>query len=228
LNNTWNLISETNYSLRRDIDNYSATDYRTALHKTFYFFKYLDPQKVFSRYKDYPESPTWEKINYFCKINIEIAIKYLAIQLICIGAIEAIAELTGGNAPMSLLMGDIRRRDQQIKRMEDYLEPIETVMTELDSQLIKLLTEGRAQESSFDMKASPIGAYIYKGLGEHEKDILFKVTQSYFDKKINAVTLLENFPQKIISNIIIAISHISSTRNAKLIELNNQLLQNRS
>jgi hypothetical protein len=48
LNNTWNLISETNYSLRREGDNYTVLDYRVALSKTFLFFKSLDQVNIFN------------------------------------------------------------------------------------------------------------------------------------------------------------------------------------
>lgn len=218
LNNTWNLISETNYSLRRDVDNYTVMDYRIALFKTYMFFKNLDPANVFNRYKNYPTDANWEKLNNACITNVEVGRKYLSIQLVSIGAIEAIAELTGGNTPMSLLMGDVRRRDQKIIRMEDHLGVVESPKKSLNNHLIRLLEEGRAQESSFDMKASPIGAFIYKQLGD-ESEALFGLVQNYFEKKITARQLIENYPKEIISNIILACSKISSTRRDELIKL---------
>lgn len=219
LNNTWNLISETNYSLRRDVDNYTITEYRVALLKTYTFFKYLDPTVVFTRYKNYPSESNWEKLNAASKRNVEIGRKYLSIQLISSATIEAIAELTGGNAPMSLFMGDVRRRDQKIERMEDHLGEVANPKAGLNKYLVALLEDGRAQESSFDMKASPIGAFLYKSLGEEESETLFGLVQSYFDKKISAGVLLDNYPKEVISRIIFSCSKISSTRREELTKL---------
>jgi hypothetical protein len=219
LNNTWNLISETNYSLRRDVDNYTVSDYRLALFKTYMFLKNLDPSTVFTRYKNYPIDSNWESLNSASKANVEIGRKYLVIQLVSIAVIEAIAELTGGNAPMSLLMGEVRRRDQKIVRMEDYLGEIENPKTGLNKHLVRLLEEGRSQESSFDMKASPIGTFIFKSLGEEESETLFGLVQNYFDKKTTARKLIDNYPKEVIRKIILACSKISSTRKDELIKL---------
>jgi hypothetical protein len=219
LNNTWNLISETNYSLRRDVDNYTVSDYRLALLKTYLFLKNLDPSTVFTRYKNYPNDSNWEKLNRASKANVEIGRIYLVIQLVSIAVIEAVAELTGGNAPMSLLMGEVRRRDQKIVRMEDFLGDVPATKSGLNKHLVRLLEEGRSQESSFDMKASPIGTFIYKSLGEEQSETLFGLVQSYFDKKITAHQLIDHYPKEVITKIILACSKISSTRRDKLIKL---------
>ncbi|MDD4975525.1 MAG: hypothetical protein PHY93_14290 [Bacteriovorax sp.] len=219
LNNTWNLISETNYSLRRDADNYTVSDYRLALFKTYLFLKNLDPATVFTKYKNYPNYSNWEKLNTASKANVEIGRKYLAIQLVSIAVIEAIAELTGGNTPMSLLMGEVRRRDQKIVRMEDYLGDIFAPKSGLNKHLVRLLEEGRSQESSFDMKTSPIGTFIYKSLGEEQSETLFGLVQNYFDKKMTARILIGHYPKEVIIKIILACSKISSTRRDELIKL---------
>ena len=223
LNNTWNLISETNYSLRRDIDNYTIVEYRVALFKTYMFFKYLEPSNVFTRYKDYPAEKEWEKLNNGANSNVTIARKYLAIQLVSAATIEAIAELTGGNAPMSLFMGDVRRRDQKLTRMEDHLGEVAKPKSGLNKHLVNLLKDGRAQESSFDMKASPIGAFIYKSLGEEKVEELFSVAENYFDKKFTANVIIENYPKDIIKKIILACAKITSTRRTELHKLADSL-----
>ncbi|MFA6237773.1 MAG: hypothetical protein WC635_10635 [Bacteriovorax sp.] len=219
LNNTWNLISETNYSLRRDVDNYTINDFRVALQKTYLFFKNLNPATVFTNYKDYPAKAAFEKLNAASKENIEIGRRYLAIQLITVAAVESIAEITGGNSPMSLLMGEVRRRDQKIIRMEDYIGTVAKPKNGLNKHLVQLLEEGRSQESSFDMKASPIGAFIYKSLGDEESEKLFGYVLNHFDKKITARELIGHYPKEIIKSIILACSKVSSTRRAELLKL---------
>jgi hypothetical protein len=219
LNNTWNLISETNYSLRREGDNYTILDYRVALLKTYLFFKSLDQVNIFNRYNNYPTPTAWEKLTTGSARNIEIGRKYLSVQLVSIAAIEALAEITGGNIPMCLMLGEVRRRDQKILRMEDFIGPVENPKPDLNKHLIALLEEGRSQESSFDMKASPVGFFIYKNLGENQSEKLFEIVLNYFDKKITPQELLNHYPKDVINKLIFACSKISSTRRERLTAL---------
>ncbi len=224
LKNTWNLISETNYSLRRDVDNYSVTDYRTALYKTYSFFNFLDPENVFSRFENYPSNEKWEKLFEAAHSNILIGRKYLQLQLISFSLIEAIALLTGGNVPMSVLMGDIRRRDQKIKRMEDYLDlnsKAETVSFNKD--VMNIFLEGRSQESSFDMKGSPLSAFVYLALSDKLSEEIFPKTLDFFNGRIQPKIYLKLFPKKMLIDIISACSKISSTRKVRLDSLSSEL-----
>jgi hypothetical protein len=223
LKNTWNLMSETNYSLRRDSDSYTVVAYRDALLKTYLFFSNLDPETVFTRFNDYPSEKNYNELCARTKFNIEIGRKYLAIQLISAAAINAIAECSGGDIPMILLMGEVRRRDQQIMRMEDYLGDVKNPQKGLNVDLLKLLEEGRSQESNFDMKSSLIGAFIYKQLGDQQSEIVFESVQNYFQNKISAMSLLKKYPSEVIRSIILACAEISSTRKNELIKLSNLL-----
>lgn len=223
LNNTWDLISETNYSLRRGGENFTVIDYRDALYKTYSFFEVLDPSLVFCRFKNYPNNERWESLNNGATFNVEIGRRYLAVQLVSVAAIESIVELTGGNIPMSLIMGDIRRRDQKKIRMEDYLgEPIDK-KNNINSNLIALFEEGRSHESSFDMKGSPLSAYIYRSIGDNESEKIFLQAKEYFSGKINAEAMIKAFPRNVILRIIKACAEVSSTRRSRLIHLQNSI-----
>jgi hypothetical protein len=224
LNNTWNLISETNYCLRRDVDNYSVLEYRLAIYKSYLFFKNLDPLTIFTKYNNYPSEDNWALLNKAAKINIEVARKYLTVQLVSIAAIEAIAELTGGNTPMTLLMGEVRRRDQKITRMEDYLGVVANPIQIKDDLLMRLLEDGRSQESSFDMKNSPLGAFICKTTSAEQIEIIFQLVITYFDHTTSARMLIENYPKDVMKKIIIACSMISSTRKNILVKLSESII----
>jgi len=224
LKNTWNLISETNYSLRRDVDNYTVTDYRTALYKTYTFFNFLDPENVFSRFENYPSSEKWGKLFEAANSNILIGRKYLQIQLISISLIESIALLTGGNVPMSVLMGDIRRRDQKIKRMEDFLDLNSKADTiSFDKDVMNIFLEGRSQESSFDMKGSPLSAFVYFTLSDKSSEEIFPKTLDFFNGRIQPKIYLKLFPKKMLVEIINACSNISSSRKDRLSALASEL-----
>jgi hypothetical protein len=120
-------------------------------------------------------------------------------------------------------MGEVRRRDQQIMRMEDYLGEVKNPQIGLNQELLKLLEEGRSHESNFDMKSSIIGAFIYKGIGDQQVEILFESVQNFFQNKISAINLLQKYPPEIIRRIILACAEISSTRRNALLKLSNSL-----
>lgn len=218
LNNTWNLISETNYSLRRGLDNYSVTDYRSALLKTYNFFKSLDPDTVFNNFKNYPPEKKVILLKEMANRNVSIGRDYLKIKLVAIGMIEAISHTTGGNAPMSLFMGDIRRREQKIERMEDYLGAQGEVSKDIDQDVMLILESGRAQESSFDMKGSPLPAFIYKHMGKSKIDELFPHVLEFFHESIDSRSLLKSYPKFILERVFLACAEVSSTRKEKLIK----------
>jgi hypothetical protein len=216
LNNTWNLISETNYSLRRGLDNYSAHDYRLALSKTYSFFKALDPENVFSRYKDYPNEKKWKSINDGAVRNIELGRRYLMVKLVSFGLIEALAMSTGGNGPLSLFMGDIRRRDQKLQRMEDYLGSPGEIKNDVDENLLHLFDSGRSQESSFDMKGSPLSSFIYKAMGEKAIEELFPHLLDFFHGAQDSRSILKLYPKFVLERVVNSCAEISSTRKERL------------
>lgn len=224
LNNTWNLISETNHSLRRGIDNYSVFDYRQALVKTYGFFKALNPESVFSKYKNYPTPKKWQVLNDGAIRNVTIGRKYLEIKIVSFAVVEATAMCTGGNIPLSLFMGDIRRRDQRIVRMEDFLGTAGEVSPDIDQELLHILEHGRSQESSFDMKGSPLAAFVYKTIGDKGVANILPHANEYFHGALDSRSFLKMYPYSVLDRIINSCAEISSTRKDKLHKLLHSLV----
>ena len=79
------------------------------------------------------------------------------------------AGITGGNAPVSLFMGDVQKEDEAEKRLEDYLPDTGTPASiDPNSRLYCLLHSGRAGQSDFDLKNSPLTLFIYTSIGDEK------------------------------------------------------------
>ena len=88
--------------------------------------------------------------------NIETAREYLRIKLVAQAILEALAELTGGDAPLTLFMGDLPHEGARPQRLEDFLPdtPIPG-WVEVETPVYKLLAAGRRGELGFDLKTAP-------------------------------------------------------------------------
>ncbi|HEY3313167.1 MAG TPA: hypothetical protein VGK00_16125 [Anaerolineales bacterium] len=162
LDNTWKLLPETNPDLRQP-DVYSIGTYRLSLERMSAFFTKLDAGTVFSQYRDVPDNEEYARMVRLASKNIQVAILYLGIKTLGISIIEALAQATGGDAPLSLFMGDIPREGLAIKRLEYFLPEVENPgWVDHESILYHLFESGRASETSFDMKNSPLSLFIYK------------------------------------------------------------------
>ena len=120
LDNTWRLLQESNSTLRSG-EIYFIRDYRRALQKTEGFFANLNPDNVFTRYREVPPEKEYKNLQILVNRNIHIAREYLGIKLLAIAIIEALAEITGGDAPVALFMGGIPKEEEDAKRFEDFL-----------------------------------------------------------------------------------------------------------
>ncbi|HTP57502.1 MAG TPA: hypothetical protein VMM82_01210, partial [Spirochaetia bacterium] len=150
LDNTWKLLPETNPSLRT-MGVYSIKSYRVALQKMEGFLCALDPVTIFAQYKGSPPDKEYHDMQRHGARNISTACEYLGIKLLTAAILEALGEISGGDAPVSLFMGDIGAT-RRGSRLEDYL-PEEKPATGLrvDKTLHDLLAFGRASASSFDL-----------------------------------------------------------------------------
>ena len=142
-------------------------DYRIALQKMEHFLAQLPADRVFHAYGDEPSAGVHARRVARTTGNLELAVRYLRAKLYSIALVEAIAEVTGGDVPLDFFMGgtkDSVERDAA-KRIEQFLPHLGSVKS-LDPPLHRLLQEGRASESSFDTRPSPVGAFLHSTIGE--------------------------------------------------------------
>ena len=131
LDNTWDLIPETNLSLRYN-DLYTIRDYRVALQKMSGFFSFLNPSNIYHQYENSPSNEHLSHLEKLARKNVNIAREYLSIKLIAATILDCFATLSGGDCPISLFMGDLPRNGVSSVRLESLLP---TVNTDIRNQL---------------------------------------------------------------------------------------------
>jgi hypothetical protein len=212
---TFKLLPESNVALRKR-GVYTIKDYRLGLQKMQRFLLNLDPTHVFNIYKDTPPPPEYERMVGQTAQNLHTGRKYLQIKLLAMAILEGLAEATGGDAPVSLFMGDLPREGAVIQRMEDYLPDL-PIPPQPDEVLLRLLSEGLS-ELGFDLPYSPTSLFVYKSLSETEQHSLFAIAQELFAGRLSGEAFLEHIPRGVLAPIAAAIAELVFTRREKLLK----------
>lgn len=216
LNGTWLLLPEANPSLRLK-GIYTIRSYRQALQKMAGFLNFLDPDVIFNRYHDTPPLETFTEMVKLAHQNVHTAREYLSIKLLTAVILEALAELSGGDAPMALFMGDIDTADKDYARMEDFLPlPSLSCLEDDNSPIFRLLAYGRGSASSFDMSKSPMSLFIYHHLGMENSQRLLGLAESLFQGRLAPEGFLDQLPTAVIVPIVTACAVMATTRSAEL------------
>jgi hypothetical protein len=212
LDNTWKLLPEVNAELRSG-RIYSICEYRQALQKMEAFFARLEPQNIFHSYKGVPTEKDLQQLTAAAHRNIDIAREYLGVKLLAIAVIEALAEITGGDAPLALFMGDIQVNGELQQRLENYLPIINPLISlKLNPAVHQLLKEGRSGQSLFDLQNAPLALYLYKCLGSAGCEALLSAAREMFAEKRNPTDYLGTIDQSVISAIAHACAQMVPTR----------------
>ncbi len=170
LNNTWKLMPETNPALRFP-GTFTVKEYRVALTKMLGFFRYLKPENIFH----------WapglkldlDGMTARARNNLAIAMGYLEAKLLAVSLLEALALVTGGDAPLSLFMGDIAHGDEEFATIEKFLPPAgRPAWLDVTHPVFHLLAVGRVEESNFDLKNSPLAEFLYVSLEPEAREKL--------------------------------------------------------
>lgn len=219
LDTTWKLLPETNEALRsRDL--YSICDYRKALFQMVTFLNDLDPDRVFHQYKGVPEQALFQKMTHQAHQNVNIAREYLRVKLLAITLLEALAEVTGGDAPLSLFMGHIPASQGKPSRMEDYLpEPAPAPFIDRSSAVYNLLMSERESESIFDLKNVPLSLFLYCSLPPDRFAHLTKVGESMFKGQVSARDFLAAVDRPVLNAAAGACAALAPTRRSALLDL---------
>jgi hypothetical protein len=218
LDNTWKLLPETNAALRLP-DVYSIGTYRQALQKMETFFKNLDVNTVFSQYRGVPSDEDFNKMVHLASNNIRVAGEYLGIKILGITIMEALAKATGGDAPLSLFMGDVPREGVSIKRLEYYLPELEdSPWVDHNSIIYQLLESGRSSDASFDMKNSPLSLFVYKAIPPEQITHDLQRAQDFYAGVLSPVDFLKEIDPTVVHPIARASSIMVYTRRQALLQ----------
>lgn len=211
---TWLLIEESNAPLAA-VGVYTLRDYREALTRMQRFLDGLLASRVFQHYAGVPEPQTFRCLALAAGANIGFASAFLRLKITSIAIIEALALETGGNAPVSMFLGDIRATQGQPERVEDYLPP-GPVAQGLDTQLLLLLEKGRPEDSRNDLTISPLTAYMYRCLGAEGSARARSLAQRMLLGDSSPRQFLAQLPPAMLNGIIDACARIAVSRRQRL------------
>lgn len=215
LDNTWKLLPESNPALHYPAV-YTVRDYRIALQKMEAFLAQLPAERVFHTYADEPKPEVHARRVARTTGNVQLAVRYLRAKLYAIALVEALAELTGGDVPLDYFMGGTKASDKgEQKKIGDFL-PHFGSRRDLHPPLQRLLEEGRASESSFDTKPSPVGAFLHSTVGEDAMTKGVEMAKRWWAGAGDASSFLAAQPRLSVSALARAAANIIQTRRDRL------------
>ena len=218
LSTTWLLIEESNAPLAA-VGSYSMRDYRMALSRMEGFLGTLNPDSVFHQYKGVPADPQFAALCGAARCNLDFAAKYLRIKIVGITVVEALSMATGGDCPVSMMLGDIRSSYGKPDRIEDFLPVPPLDESQLDAQVLDVLERGRATESASDLTVSPLTAWVYRSLGIEGSTAALAHARKLFEGKMSAPDFLQTLDQTMVRALAESCAHIAISRRDALLAL---------
>ncbi len=215
LSATWMLIEESNAPLAL-IGVYSIQDYRQALLRMDVFLDSLDAERIFHGYGRVCPPEVRADLVRAARANLDFAVRYIDAKLGAIAVLEALALESGGDAPISMLLGDIQAAHCRPERVDDFLSMPTVGAPDLDPVMRSLLEEGRPGDVRSDMSASPLTAFLYRYLGEAGMAGCAHRAKQMFAGEISPRTFLDSLPAAPVREILEACARISPTRRARL------------
>eukprot|EP00527_Entomoneis_sp_CCMP2396_P001459 CAMPEP_0198139720 /NCGR_PEP_ID=MMETSP1443-20131203/2971_1 /TAXON_ID=186043 /ORGANISM="Entomoneis sp., Strain CCMP2396" /LENGTH=503 /DNA_ID=CAMNT_0043801923 /DNA_START=31 /DNA_END=1542 /DNA_ORIENTATION=- len=237
LDNAWSLLPESDKGLRRQ-NLYSVQQFQVAIFKLYAFYSFLQPNVIFPQFKNVPDHETIAKREANAAYNLNAGRKYVGARLLSISLLSAAVELTGGDAPMALVVGDmancygmvpsdgkrkvacnIKNSGKRFKRCTGQsLEPLK-----YDPDVLHILKQGRRSETVFDVRQSPVAAYFYEIVGDAELESILSEIKVYPMTKDVAWTLLRRLPRTAVLETLQNLKVSAITRVEKIAEITKKL-----
>lgn len=211
LSGTWNLIPELNQDLRIQ-ENYTTQSYRKAIMGMLGFLDSLQVEQIFHSWKGYPQDSELQGIYKRAHRNLAVGYGYLQAKLVTAAILEAFSLVTGGDAPLSLFMGSTNSKSPE-STLEYFLPDWNN--ENLDDPVYYLLQVGRAQETSFDLKNSPLASYVYTRLGSEGCDELTNSAKQMFKNEMEPQAFIERFDSIVKQELLSALAQFVVTRREK-------------
>jgi hypothetical protein len=216
LDNTWKLLPEMNAALRSS-EVYSVREYRLAIQRMEAFLSKLDPDNVFHSYRGVPSDEEYGKMVVRAHQNIYTARQYLRVKLLGQAVLDALAQVTGGDAPLCLFMGDLPRENNDTQRAANFLPDLEVPgWIDPGATVYQLLDTGRHGNSTFDLRTAPLSLFIYKSLEPDEFNRTLDLAKEMFSGILAPQDFLAQTSPKVVSYIARACAAMASTRRELL------------
>lgn len=221
LSNTWLLIEESNAPLKV-AGMYTLQEYRSGLTRMDSFLRTLNPTHVFQQYKEQPNPHEMADLCAAAARNIVFSVDFLGAKITSIAIVEALAQCTGTDGPISMFLGEIRSAYGRPERVEDYL-PTVPATANVNPELLRVFEKGRTLESSNDLTASPITAFVYRHIGHHGTQRALAEARKMFDGGRTPLEFLQTLDRNMVCAIIRACAHIALSRRDALHALEQSL-----
>ena len=218
LNNTWNLIPETNHDLK-NVNSYTVHGYRISMQKMEGFMNFLAPEIVFRRYRNEPDEKSYYKLLAQTKQNLEVSRLYLGTKLTSIAILEALSFRIGDDIPLSTMMGELPREDKLVVGLEQFLPEIEEPFkpnSPIEAEVLELLDKGRTVDSSYDVKNSPVATFMVKSIGFPEMQRMLQLSKEFFKGNLTHEQLIASCDPYVIKTIRNAVLQLFDSRKAAL------------
>lgn len=213
---TWRLLPEMNVPLRaRNV--YTIREYREALQRMEAFFSTVDPEVIFHRYKGIPPESEFRTMVERAYHNIDTAWHYLRLKLLAQALLEALAEESGGDAPLSLFMGDLPA-DSNSRRLENFLPAVtDPPWVDRSSVMLALMESGRRGNLGFYLNTAPLALFLYRSLRPEEIRQALALSQEMFAGRLPPGDFLRRLNQEVVSAVARASAEMVTTRRKQLL-----------
>lgn len=219
LDNTWKLLPEQNPQL---IGNkvYTVKNYRVALQKMESFFSKINVDVIFHSYRNEPSDEVFFKMQAQANVNANLAKCYLSGRLLSTTILEALCMVTGGDAPVVMLMGNNSKGNVESKyEFNDLINkiPIERAK-DADERILELLEFEADVVSILDFRKTPLTAFVYKCIGHAKMMEYLDLAKEYFEGRITAEEFLKKFDPFVVTSIAGACAEMISTRRDRFLK----------
>jgi hypothetical protein len=212
LDDTWKLLPESHPELNNSA-SYSIRSYSTALIKTEGFLSSLDPARIFQQFGGVPATRVYGLLQGRAHANLGKGCEYLRAKIVTVSIIMALAELTGGDAPVSYFTGSVESGEAMAHSMlpEDEAVP-EQGFPAIDPMVLYVLRHGRLSDASFDTTQSPLSAHLYETIGSAGIQAHTARAKQVYAGQHDWRWYLDGFPPRLIAEIAHAVSHLAHER----------------
>jgi hypothetical protein len=217
LDNTWSLLPELNKSLRHQFC-YTVAEFQEAVVKMNGFLSFLQPPMIFGSFRGVPSAQVIESLESHASRNLEIGRIYVAAKVLALSLLAAFAVLTGGDAPISLFLGDLPSRHRVSRQLEDAL-PQQGPTEQCDIETYDILAKGRKSETSFDIRQSPLAAYLYSCMGTDGIMAASKSLNVYPMTPDIAHALLRTLPRDVVVHVARNMAKVALSRQDLILKL---------
>lgn len=214
LSNTWKLLPESNAALRHT-NIYTIGDYRKALVGMRGFLASLSPELIYHTYRGNPGVKTMAALYGSAGRNLRCALDYFDAKIVAIGLLDALARVSGGDVPVALFMGELPDEGMDGEHFIDFLPDMPNPdWLDEDDPIYRLLKDGRLDESSFDLRNSPLAMHLYLRLGPDSWKKCRNAAIDYVSDTLAAKEFLGMLPKDILCDLLDAAAHMVPTRRS--------------